>query len=301
MDSFLAIVNPAAGHGRAGKLAKTEIERLQSRGLAVVVRETGAPGDATRMADNALREGFRRFIAVGGDGTGFEVVNGLSSHLGTKDPAQRVSLGFLPLGTGNSFLRDFGAGTVEHATEALLQRRKRSVDAVKLTHSSGVLHFINLLSFGFVADVCAVTNRRFKLLGQAGYGLGVVATLAGLHTRPLRMRVDGGAPWEQDVVFVSINNSKFTGGNMMMAPYADASDGMLDIVVCGKMSRATLLETFPKIFSGHHVHHHAVTASRARLIELFEGEAIDLMIDGEVIREKPQRVECLHDALDVWV
>ena len=274
---------------------------MQQRGVRVVARNTEAPGDGTRLVQNALQEGFRNFIAVGGDGTSFEVVNGLAAHLGSSAPDQRVTLGFLPLGTGNSFLRDFGDGSVASAISAIAEGRRRSVDAVKLTHARGTLHYLNLLSFGFVADVCAVTNRRFKVLGQAGYGLGVVATLAGLRSRPLRMCLDGGAAWEQDAVFVSINNSKFTGGNMMMAPYADTADGELDVIVCGKMTRMTLLETFPKIFRGNHVHHHAVTSSRAKSIELFEGEAIDLMIDGEVLRERPLRVDCVPNALDVWV
>lgn len=253
------------------------------------------------MAAQALAEGVRQFIVVGGDGTSFEVLNGLAPQLGASDPAARVTLGFLPLGTGNSFLRDFGDGSAQTAMDAILQRRARACDAVRLTHTQGVLHYLNILSYGFVADVCTLTNRRFKPLGAAGYGLGVVATLARLHSRPMRLRLDGGAIWEQDATFVSINNSRYTGGSMMMAPYADTADGQVDVVVCGKMGRLTLLETFPKIFRGHHVHHHAVTASRARMVELFEHAPVDLMIDGEVFTYQPQRIEVLPGALDVLV
>ena len=91
------------------------------------------------------------------------------------------------------------------------------------------------------------------------------------------MRVDRGELWEQDMVFVSVCNSRYTGGNMLMAPYADTADGELDIVVCGAMDRRTLLATFPKIFSGRHVHHHAVDVfgrqpgvmRLAKLLQLF--------------------------------
>jgi diacylglycerol kinase (ATP) len=294
-------VNPAAGNGKCGKLARAALERLRSRGIALEVHETAGPGDASKLAKRAREQGKSRFLAVGGDGTAFEILNGLSSSLAQNGHSERLQLGFLPLGTGNSFLRDFGAGDIEHATEALVAGRRTTCDVLRLEHTEGVTHSLNLLSFGFVADICAITNSRFKALGAGGYGLGVITALAHLHTRPLRMRVDQGELWEQDIVFVSVCNSRYTGGRMLMAPYADTGDGQLDIVVCGAMDRRTLLATFPKIFSGQHVHHHQITSARARSIELFEAEPIDLMIDGEVLRRQPTKIEVLPRALDVLV
>jgi YegS/Rv2252/BmrU family lipid kinase len=294
-------VNPAAGNGRCGQLAANALQELRSRGVALDVSETHGPGDATRLARAAAAQGRRRFIAVGGDGTGFEIVNGLTEYLGASDPAQRVSLGFLPLGTGNSFLRDFGAGDTAQAIAALAEERARACDLLRLEHDAGALHYMNLLSLGFVAEICRIANRRFKRLGSAGYGLGVVAALVTLHSRLTRLRVDGGPAWEQAMVFLSVCNSRFTGGSMMMAPYADTSDGQADVIVCGAMDRLTLLSTFPKIFRGHHVYHHQISASRARSIEFFETQAIDLMIDGEVMRHTPKRLDVCPAALDVFV
>ncbi|HTU57901.1 MAG TPA: diacylglycerol kinase family protein, partial [Polyangiales bacterium] len=213
----------------------------------------------------------------------------------------RASLGFLPLGTGNSFLRDFGPGNADSAIEALVQRRTRPCDVMHLEHDSGELHYLNLLSLGFVAEICSLTNRHFKSLGTGGYGLGVLVALAKLGSRIVRMRVDGETPWEQAMVFVSVCNSRFTGGSMMMAPFADTADGLLDVIVCGAMDRFTLLKTFPKIFRGQHVHHHAIRASRARSLEFFEPSPIDLMIDGEVVRHAPKRISVRPGALDVFV
>jgi YegS/Rv2252/BmrU family lipid kinase len=300
-DPFVTIVNPAAGHGRCGKLARDTLERVRARGIPLEVFETARPGDATRLAEHAYRSGKLRFLAVGGDGTAFEIVNGLAPALERNGSAPHIQLGFLPLGTGNSFLRDFGAGDLEQALDALVADRRRTCDVMRLVHTEGVTHSLNLLSFGFVADICSITNSHFKALGAGGYGLGVLTALANLRTRPLRMRVDRGDVWEQDVVFVSVCNSRYTGGRMLMAPYADTADGELDIVVCGAMDRRTLLATFPKIFSGRHVHHHAITSARARSIELFEAAAIDVMIDGEVFRRQPTRIEVLPRALDVLV
>lgn len=268
------------------------------------MHHTRAPGDAQRLAREALLRGSRKFIAVGGDGTAFEIVNGLLAARGGNGHAghgERLQLGFLPLGTGNSFMRDFGRGDVEHGLEAIVAGRRRACDVMRLTHTEGVTYSLNLLSFGFVADICAITNARFKALGTGGYGLGVITALAGLHSRPLRMRVDQAQLWEQDMVFVSVCNSRFTGGSMMMAPYADTGDGQLDIVVCGPMDRRTLLATFPKIFSGRHVHHPLIASGRAERVEFFEGAPLDLMVDGEVLRHQPERIEIAAAALDVLV
>ena len=109
---FLAVVNPAAGGGRCGKLAPAALEKLRAKGVELDVVESSGPGDTVRLAREAYVKGVRRFIAVGGDGTSYEIVNGLFPEAAS---GARAALGFLPLGTGNSFLRDFSDRGVEHA------------------------------------------------------------------------------------------------------------------------------------------------------------------------------------------
>src|SRR5216683_581779 len=104
MNRFFAIVNPAAGGGRSAKLAGPALARLRERSMLVDVIESPGPGAAVQLAREAYMQGYRRFIAVGGDGTAHEILNGVFTHAGAN---ARISLGFLPLGTGNSFLRDF--------------------------------------------------------------------------------------------------------------------------------------------------------------------------------------------------
>src|SRR5580704_16108986 len=124
-QTFLAIVNPAAGGGRSRKLLPAALERLRTGGVEVEVTETRAAGDATRIAREAYQKGRRHFIAVGGDGTSYEIVNGLYPQAENGD---RPTLAFLPLGTGNSFLREFSSRGVEHAIEALVAGRTRPCD-----------------------------------------------------------------------------------------------------------------------------------------------------------------------------
>jgi len=149
--SYLAIVNPAAGGGRSRKMLGSALERLRAGGVTVDVAETQAAGDATRLARDAYGRGRRRFIAVGGDGTSYEVVNGLFPEASA---GERPKLGFLPLGTGNSFLRDFSDRGVEHAIESLIAERTQASDVLRLRHRGGVIHYINLLS------VCLLYTSR---------------------------------------------------------------------------------------------------------------------------------------------
>jgi len=296
---LLAIVNPAAGGGRCGRLAPAALASLRASGFDVLVAETRAPGDATRIARDAYLGGERHFVAVGGDGTGFEIVNGLFPE--ALSASERPTLGFLPLGTGNSFLRDFSSEGASYALSALQEGKHRTCDVICLRHKEGALYFINILSFGFLADVCTLTNRRFKRFGELGYGLGVLGTLARLSARPIPYALDGGAFDERPISFIVISNSRFTGGKMMIAPLADVADGFADVVVGGKLGRRTIVTTFPSIFEGTHLSHPAVSSARARAIEFNVAGPEDAMIDGEVISLWPTRLEVLPHALEVRV
>jgi YegS/Rv2252/BmrU family lipid kinase len=297
---FLAVVNPAAGGGACGRHAVATIDRLRQSGLEIDVFETRAAGDARVRAREELAAGRRDFIAVGGDGTSFEIVNGL---LDQPIPGARPSLGFLPLGTGNSFLRDFSDQGAEYAIEALIQGKRRPCDVIRVSTtggSTGTLHYINIFSIGFVADVGATRNRHFSGLGEFGYTLGTVLRVAGLHAYVFPMTIAGRSGEDREpLTFLSVNNSRYTGGKMMMAPDANTRDGLLDIIRVGRMGRISLLRTFPKIFKGTHVQHPAVSCFQAPAVDFRLGDAVDVMIDGEMMNFNPTRLEVVPGAIDV--
>jgi diacylglycerol kinase (ATP) len=295
---MLAIVNRAAGGGRAGKLAAAALDRLRASGIKVDAVNTSGPGDATRIAREAYAKGYRGFISVGGDGTGFEIVNGLFPEaLNSND---RIALGFLPLGTGNSFLRDFSKNGLQHATEALLAGKRRRCDVLKLTHATGVLYYINLLSVGFTADVTALANRRFKRLGEVGYVLAVLGSLISLKRRAFPLRLDSTVEFDTNrCLFLTFNNSKYTGGKMMIAPKAESDSGLIEYVRWGAIGRLTLLRNFPTLFDGTHLNHPSASRSSASRIEFDLEGPVDVMVDGEVMTIQPKLLEVLPGALDV--
>jgi diacylglycerol kinase (ATP) len=298
-DAWLAIVNPAAGGGRCGKQFPAALQRLKDGGVEVDVAETSAAGEGIAIAKAAWAQGRRKFVAVGGDGTSFEIVNGLFPA--AQGSSVRPRLGFLPMGTGNSFLRDFTEQGAEHSIVALLEDRSRPCDVARLHHKGGVMHWINILSIGFVADVNGLRARRFKAWGEFGYVAAVVTAVAGLKSRAFPLRCDQGELDDGPMVFASFNNSKFTGGKMMMAPHADTGDGLVDFIRVSPLGRFSLLRTFPKIFTGEHLKNPAVRETKHERIAFDMTDEIDVMIDGEAERVVPVAIDVLRGAIDVCV
>jgi len=298
-ERFLAIVNPAAGRGRTVKLAGAQLARLRESGLLVDVIASTGPGHAAQLAREACAQGYWRFLAVGGDGTAHEILNGV---FGRETLAERIELGFLPLGTGNSFLRDFTKDSSNSSIEALLAGRKRRVDLLRLRHASGTVYSFNLLSVGFTADVGALTNRMFKPFGHLGYLLGVFVRVVQLKRRGFRMRSDSDNSWdERRCLFLTFNNSKYTGGTMMIAPQADPADGLIEYVRWGPIGRLGLLRMLPRLYDGTHIQHPMAERRAVKRVEFALGAPVDVMIDGEILTLDCKTLDILPGAMDVYV
>lgn len=298
-DSWLAVVNPAAGGGRCGQLAPAALDELRAGGLKLEVAEIQRPGHGVELAREAERRGFRRFLAVGGDGTAFEILNGLFPRLAD---APRPALAFLPLGSGNSFLRDFSRDGLAYARQALNEGRERPCDVLRLTHRSGALHFINLLTFGFASDAAVLRDRKFKGLGTLGYWVAVLVCLARLERRPFPLRADGDTQLDtRRCLFLSFSNTKFTGGNMMIAPDADPFDGLIEYVRWGPVGRLRLVANLPGLYSGAHIRHPMAERRGVKRVEFALDAPVDVMVDGEVTTLHPERLEVLPGAIMVAV
>lgn len=298
-ETFLAVVNPAAGGGRCGRLVVPALERLRAAGLKLQIVETSGPEHASRVARDSYQRGNRRFIAVGGDGTSYEIVNGLFPDA---ERGARPTLGFLPLGTGNSFLRDFSDRGVEFAMEALLAGRSRACDVLRMKHRRGVIYYINLLSMGFAADVATFRARRLQGYGQLGYVLAIFTCLARLKQRAFPLRVEGRSELDQRrCLFLTFNNSKFTGGTMMIAPQAQVNDGLIEYVRWGPIGRLGLIRNLHTLYDGTHIRHPLAERQATQRVEFSLAEAVDIMVDGEVLTLQCEVLDVLPAALNVVV
>jgi len=298
-DAYLAIVNPAAGGGRTRKLLAPALDRLCAAGLRIEVRETSALGHATEIARQAWAEGYRKFISVGGDGTSYEIVNGLFPQV---DGADIPTLAFLPLGTGNSFLRDFSEQGVEYAMESLISKRSRKCDVLRLRHTDGVLHYINILSIGFSADVATLRARRFSAWGELGYQTSIFICLTRFRRRPFPLSADGETNIDRrPCLFLTFNNSKFTGGTMMIAPTAETNDGLIEYVRWGPIGRVGLIRNLPGLYDGTHIQHPLAEVRKVCHVEFHLDSPVDVMIDGEVLTLHCQSLDILPGVLNVVV
>jgi diacylglycerol kinase (ATP) len=299
MDRLFAIVNPAAGGGRSAKLAGPAIARVREKNLQIDVVASTGPGHSAQLASEAYKQGYRRFLAVGGDGTSHEILNGVFAR---RRKVERVALGFLPLGTGNSFLRDFTKDGAEASLQALMEGRTRPVDLIRLTHATGEVYSFNLLSVGFTADVAALTNRVFKPLGNLGYLLGVFVRVIQLRRRSFALRCDDDQQWDdRRSLFLTFNNSKYTGGTMLIAPQADPTDGLIEFVRWGPIGRLGLLRMLPRLYDGTHIDHPLAARRAVRHVEFNVPEPVDVMIDGEVLTLECRTLDILPAAVDVYI
>jgi diacylglycerol kinase (ATP) len=298
-EAFLAVVNPAAGGGRCRKLVGPALDRLRAAGIQLDVAETTAPGQGIELARDAYRRGYRKFLALGGDGTSYEIVNGIFPEA---QDGEAPTLGFLPLGTGNSFLREFSDRGVDHAMEALLARRSQPCDVLRLRHQDGVIYYINLLSMGFAADVATLRARRFSRWGELGYQSSIFICLAWFRRRPFPLRVDEDSHIDRRrCLFLTFNNSKFTGGTMMIAPQAEINDGLIEYVRWGPIGRVGLIRNLPTLYDGTHIEHPLAERRQAKRIEFHLDGPVDVMVDGEVLTLHCQALDVLPSALRVVV
>jgi diacylglycerol kinase (ATP) len=293
MSRTAIILNRAAGGGKCAKQAGPALAKLREAIPELEVHWTDYAGHATELARIARREGVETLIAAGGDGTVYEVINGIFPGEGS------CRLGILPLGTGNSFLRDFGITDAQAALATIIKGESQPVDVIRATHSDGELHYINLLSLGFSAEAGALTNRRFKGFGLGGYAMAVVMSLLRLGHPHFTYTPAEATKRDGPCTLLSFSNSRYTGGTMMMAPEAQVDDGLLDIIHIGPLSRGRLLRCFPKIYQGTHVDLEEIDQGRSRRVDFFDMPKTDVMIDGEILQIALESLEVLPKAIEV--
>lgn len=301
-DRPLLILNPASAAGRTGRRRDAITKHVQATLGAVDCVVTRAPGDARRLAAEAVGAGRERLLVGGGDGTASEVASGvLSRTQGQGGPA----IGLLPLGSGGDLARTLGLPATLDASLALLRRgRTRRIDAGRL-ESPRPAYFVNEAGAGLSATTIRLVGRLAKRLGaRAGFAAGAVAAILGHRPTPLRITVDGDTVHEGPTSLVVAANGRYFGAGMQVAPRADPADGRLEVVVVRGLAVPRLLVNLPSLFAGTHGAHPSVSFHAAKRVEIAAaGPAVDeaLDIDGEEAVGLPLRASILPSALDVFV
>jgi len=288
---WYVIVNPQAGSlDDVGALQK-ELEGLGSYQMA----ETLNPGDGERAAREAVQGGIRKIVSVGGDGTLNEVVNGISDHL------DEVTLGIVPLGTGNDFARALGIEPgYEHAGQFLLEGATRRVDLIRLRNRDLTRLFVNTSAGGFTTIVTEkLTPESKDWLGALAFYVAGARALPELTEYRMTMKFDQKEPMEVAAYNLVVSNGPTIAGGIPVAPAAELDDGLMDILVIPAISVAKLALILPSILAGRHVGNPDLILQRARTFRVSSSPNFGLNTDGEVIGEAPALYDVLPQALTV--
>lgn len=294
---LLVIFNPAASFGRtAGRLADIRA-RFDSLGIQAHVLSTGRPGHGCELVAKASLADYDGLIAAGGDGTVFEVLNGLYRH----PESARIPLGLLPVGTGNAFARDLGLAPSawQEGIELVRRAQTRKVDVGRVRSADVEYYFLNIVHMGFSVDANR-TAQKLKFLGNSAYTLATLWRVLWLDSYPLVVEIDG-KTLHDDNVFVAVSNTRYTGTHFMMAPAAVVDDGLLDLTLLRRLSRRRILQLFPSIYDGSHTGFEEVTTQKAEKITIRSPAAMLLAPDGEFLGHTPAEISCLHRDLEIFV
>lgn len=287
------LVGPTAGRGRHHHLLEDILGALRANGAQMHRLTATTVEGALRASREAVSSGATALVVVGGDGT---VHLGLQAVAGTGVP-----FGVVPAGTGNDFATELGVPAqpvtaARAVADALAAGRTRAVDLAHMSGPDGYQRWFGaVLGAGFDAVVNERANAMRWPKGRRRYDVAIFAELVRLKPRHYRITLDAD-PLEVDAVLVAVGNTACYGGGMRMCPEASATDGILDVVVAGAISRTTLLRLQPKVYKGTHVAHPMVNTYRARTIEL-DADGITAYVDGERACPLPVTVTAAPAAL----
>jgi YegS/Rv2252/BmrU family lipid kinase len=300
----VVIANPASSGGKVGRNWKT-IEQTLVRHLGPVdVQHTQSLGHATRLTRDALRSATDLIVAVGGDGTFSEVVDGFFDDTAPIRPS--AALGLIPFGTGGDFRRTAGIpNQLEAAVQHLRDHEPRWIDVGRLQYvdhdgHTRLRHFLNITSFGLGGLVDSIVNQSSKALGgKVAFYLGTVRALLKYRHQAVRIRLDDAEPREQRILTVAVANGRFFGGGMQIAPEAVIDDGMFDVIELGDFGLMDFVLKSGQVRAGTHLQMEQVRHRRARRVT---AEAVDAANDGgpvllDVDGEQPGRLPATFEVV----
>lgn len=301
------MINPRSAAGRTAAAAGGISRLLAPLGPSLDLVVTMGPQDATIRTRQALTTGVERVVAIGGDGTVNEVVNGFFDHGVLVNP--NAELAIVELGTGGDLRKTFGIPSdSEAAVERILAGTGRRIDVgrVRMIGADGAPFerlFINVVSFGLSGSTVRRVdgNQRFKrLAGGLAYITAAAVEAMSYAPRHVRLSFDDRPPEALDLIACAICNGRYFGGGLHIAPMAEPDDGWLDVIMISTARKHELLATIPALFTGRHlekpwVRHVRVRTIRAEIART--DRAVFVETDGESAGQLDATFDLLPRAL----
>ena len=305
-DSWFAVVNPQSANGNTKKRWPEYLIRLREDGYLIDYAYTTETGDATRVTQRILKEGYTHIIAVGGDGTMNEVINGFFSNGQLINSEAELAL--FSHGTGGDLIRTLQISRgIEGFLKILRQGQKRWIDVGEVLFQNEQRqqikrYFLNVADVGLGGETVALVNKQSKLLGgKLSFLVGSVLSILRYRNKVMNCEIDGKLIYEgRRLNSIMVANGRFIGGGMMIAPHAELDDGLFDVVCLGDFSTLTLLWHLPKIYKGTHLEIPGVTVHRGQSVVITTVEKALLDIDGEQPGQTPLTFTIHPKALCLW-
>lgn len=300
---WFTIVNPNAGNGKGKKDWNRIAGLFEKKEIPIVSRFTGKKLEAIDFARDAVINGFRKIITVGGDGTLNEVINGIFSQQAC--PGKDVSVGMIPVGTGNDWGRMFGIPLVyEAAADVIKQNRLLLHDIGVLSYYNGneqhKRYFINIAGLGFEALVVKKTNRQ-KDKGRSNqtiYFFNLLTSLISYKKTNVVMEIDG-KQYSARIFSINVGNGRYCGGGMRQTPEALPDDGLLDITVIREMGRLEIIKNLKILYDGTILSHPKVDGYRSNNLKVTSESVLFAEADGESLGHTPVEFSIIPAAVNV--
>ncbi len=286
MAKTLIILNPIAGHGASARLWPYIQSALRAGGIDYDLAETARPREAIAIAERGKESGYETLIAIGGDGTVDEVVNGLM-RASKERPCG--TLGVIPIGSGNDFSRTLGLrADWRAAVERLIAGRTTWIDVGKMVcdapapgYDAGAHYFVNAIDTGFGARTAQHAHDFRFLTGMPMYLAAIFKTLVYYSTPYVKIALNGQVI-EQHSTMIAMNNGRQMGGGFKMAPTASLEDGLLDVIVADGLGRLGILALLPKVMKGTHIGDPRVKFAQAPRVVIDSRDPLIVEADGEI-------------------
>ena len=295
MKKYYLIVNPAGGTKKGLKILEMVRPVFDKSGVHVDTLLTEYAGHARELANTLNLSGYNGLCAIGGDGTLFEMVNGM---LKRKDN-QNFPLGLITGGTGNAFMHDLNCLDPVEASERIIKGDLRSVDIARVETANNLYYSFNIIGWGLVTDA-GYLAEYFRLLGGLRYDVASILEVLRGKRRIARLILDDQVI-DDDFVFIIACNTIHTGKAMRIAPNSEFDDGKIDLIIVRQTSKIELLKLFPKLFTGEHVKSKLVEYRQVQKFSIIPNENSSLNIDGELTGVTPVHVTMEPKRINVLV
>lgn len=302
-NKWLVIVNPNAGKGRGGNDWNIISGLLHKAGLAFESKFTERKGHAIQITVESINAGFRKIITVGGDGTLNEVTNGV--FLNTVCPTYEITIGHIPVGTGNDWGRMFGIpGDYSGAVEIIRKSLTMLQDVGVINYSEGeketTRYFLNIAGAGFESAVVERTNYQ-KERGHHGkliYLYNLLVALFLYRNKKVRIIIDGEEK-KARIFSISIGNGRYCGGGMRQTPNALPDDGILDVTIIKEMGKFEIIRNLNILYNGRILEHPKIDGYRCSKVELRSDSPVYLEADGEFLGHTPATFTLLPGSIRI--